>query len=373
MDWVVAVDDDVKNLEMAGHILSKHDMRVTGLKSGAALIEHLKTNKPDLILLDVNMPGLDGFETLEIVRRETDPADRVPVIFLTADDSQESETRGLQLGAMDYIRKPFVPHVLALRVRHTIDLVRLQKDLAAEVERKTREIARKSRFWTTFFSRHIEEVERRTRENAGLLLLHVVQALAEAIDEKDAYTGHSDRVAVYAREIGKRLGYTREEQDTIYMMGLLHDVGKIGLPEAVLNKRGRLTDEEADLIRSHPVMGARILNKISEMPKLAVGALRHHERYDGAGYPDGLAGEDIPEEARIIAVANACDAMIDREALPPEAVRSALEQGKGTLFDPVFADIMLLMLSEGLDTMFNLVNQELVQQLMAEEKPPREQ
>lgn len=340
MDWVVAVDDDVKNLEMAGQILSKHKMRVTALKSGTALIEYLKTNKPDLILLDINMPGLDGFETMEILRQETAPEDRVPVIYLTADENQESETRGLQLGAMDYIRKPFVPHVLALRVRHTIELVRLQKNLAAEVERKTRENER--------------------------LSLHVVQALAGAIDEKDAYTGHSDRVAVYAREIGKRLGYTKEDQNALHMMALLHDVGKIGLPDAVLNKRGKLTDEESALLRNHPLVGARILKKIREMPRLSIGARWHHERYDGTGYPDGLAGRNIPEEARIIAVANAYDAMADRDSLPPEAVRDALEQGKGARFDPVCADIMLGMLSEGGGTLFDLVNADLIQQVTAE-------
>ena len=326
MDWVVAVDDDVKNLEMAGSILSKHKMRVTALKSGNALIEYLKTNKPDLILLDINMPGLDGFETLEIVRERTDPADPVPVIFLTADESQEAETRGLQLGAMDFIRKPFVPHVLVLRVRHTIELVRLQRNLAAEVERKTREKAS--------------------------LSLQVVQALAEAIDAKDAYTkGHSSRVALYAREISRRCGYTREQQRAIYMMGLLHDVGKIGIPDAVINKHGALSDEEAALIKKHPLMGSRILAKIREMPTLSIGARWHHERYDGTGYPDGLVGKDILEEARIIAVADSYDAMTSRRsyraALPQGVVRQEIEKGKGTQFDPVFADIMLQLMSEG--------------------------
>ena len=323
---MLVVDDDVKNLEMAGRILSRNNMRVTALKSGNALIEYLKTNKPDLILLDLMMPGLDGFETLEIVRERTDPADPVPVIFLTADESQESETRGLQLGAMDFIRKPFVPHVLVLRVRHTIELVRLQRNLAAEVERKTREKAS--------------------------LSLQVVQALAEAIDAKDAYTkGHSSRVALYAREISRRCGYTREQQRAIYMMDLLHDVGKIGIPDAVINKHGALSDEEAALIKKHPLMGSRILAKIREMPMLSIGARWHHERYDGTGYPDGLVGKDILEEARIIAVADSYDAMTSRRsyraALPQGVVRQEIEKGKGTQFDPVFADIMLQLMSEG--------------------------
>lgn len=125
MDWVVVVDDDVTNLKMAGTILSKHGMRVTALKSGASLLEYVKTNQPDLILLDIKMPVLDGFETLKLLRAQTVSEESIPVIFLTADESRESETRGLELGAMDFIKKPFVPEVLVLRVRHTIELVRL--------------------------------------------------------------------------------------------------------------------------------------------------------------------------------------------------------------------------------------------------------
>ena len=136
MDWVVVVDDEVMNLKMAGTILSKNNMRVTALKSGIELLEYVKTNQPDLILLDIKMPGLNGLETLKALNAQMSPSERIPVIFLTADESHDSETQGLQLGAMDFIKKPFVPEVLVLRVRHTIELVRLQKNLAAEVERK---------------------------------------------------------------------------------------------------------------------------------------------------------------------------------------------------------------------------------------------
>ena len=328
MDWVVIVDDDITNLKMAGTILSRHNIRVTALKSGMALIEYVRTNQPDLILLDIKMPGMDGFETMEKLKSMTAIADRIPVIFLTADDKQASEMRGLELGAMDFIKKPFIPSVLVLRVRHTIELVRLQRDLEAEVERKA-------------------------QENESLSL-HVVQTLAEAIDAKDTYTnGHSGRVAEYAREIARRYGYSKKHQDDIYMMGLLHDVGKIGVPNAVINKPGRLTDEEFDLIKKHPVLGDRILKKIREMPKLSIGARWHHERYDGSGYPDGLAGQEILEEARIIAVADAYDAMTSRrsyrDVLPQEKVRREIEAGKGAQFDPVFADIMLRIIDEDKD------------------------
>jgi response regulator RpfG family c-di-GMP phosphodiesterase len=328
VDWVVVVDDDVTNLKMAGTILSRQHMRVTALKSGRALLDYVRDNRPDLILLDVRMPEMDGFETLRRLKQETSSGQEIPVIFLTADENAESEMRGLELGAMDFIKKPFVPEVLTLRVRHIIELVRLQKNLADEVEIKTQE-----------------------NEN---LSLRIVQTLAEAIDAKDNYTnGHSGRVAKYTREIARRFGYSQKRQDEIYMMGLLHDVGKIGVPDAVINKPARLTEEEYAQIKTHPVMGDRILKNIRERPKLAVGARWHHERYDGTGYPDGLSGESIPEEARIIAVADAYDAMTSRRSyrgiLPQDIVRNEIKNGKGKQFDPAFADIMLTMIEEDKD------------------------
>ena len=195
-----------------------------------------------------------------------------------------------------------------------------------------------------------DEVERKTRENEGLSL-HVVQTLADAIDAKDTYTnGHSGRVANYSREIARRCGYSEKEQNEIYMMGLLHDVGKIGVPDAVINKPGKLTDEEFAAMKNHPVMGAKILGNIKERPELVTGARWHHERWDGRGYPDGIGGTEIPEQARIIAVADAYDAMTSnrsyRGAMEQSRVRAQIEGGRGTQFDERFADIMLQMIDE---------------------------
>ncbi|MBQ9438523.1 MAG: response regulator [Lachnospiraceae bacterium] len=324
-DWVIVVDDDEQNLKMAGHILSKAHMRVTAIKSGQGMIDYIRANRaPDLILLDIKMPGMDGCETLAKLR-EMEATKETPVIFLTADEKEDTEVKGLALGAMDFIKKPFVPEVLTLRVRHIIDLDHLQRDLSHEVEKKTKENEK--------------------------LFLHVVSSLASAIDAKDTYTnGHSGRVADYAREIARRYGYRGKKLEDIYMMGLLHDVGKIGVPDAVINKPAKLTDEEFEIIKNHPVLGARILVNIKEMPALVNGARFHHERYDGKGYPDGLAGEDIPEEARIIAVADAYDAMTShrsyRAPMPQGVVREEIEKGKGTQFDPRFAEIMLGMIDE---------------------------
>ena len=333
-DWILVVDDDVSNLKMANHILSSEKMRVSCLKSGEDVIQFLCDNRPDLILLDVHMPGIDGFETLAAVKGNKATAD-IPVIFLTADDDSSTETRGLKAGAMDFIKKPFVPEVLLLRVRHTIELIRLQTNLSREVEKKTEEV----------MAQH---------EKLARMSMQIVSTLSGAIDAKDTYTnGHSTRVAEYSRDIARRAGFSETVQEDIYMMGLLHDVGKIGIPDAIINKPARLTDEEYSVIKSHPLMGAGILKNITEFPKLSTGARWHHERYDGKGYPDGISGEEIPTEARIIAVADAYDAMSSRrsyrDVLPQAQVRAEVEKGKGTQFDPVFADIMLSMIDEDTD------------------------
>ena len=183
------------------------------------------------------------------------------------------------------------------------------------------------------------------------LNLQVVSALAASIDAKDAYTnGHSTRVATYSKTIAARYGYSKQRQDEIYMMGLLHDIGKIGVPFEVINKPEGLTNEEYEQMKKHPVIGSEILEKIQERPKLAIGARSHHERYAGGGYPDGLAGDEIPEEARIIAVADAYDAMSSRRSyrgvMTQEQVRAEIERGSGTQFDPKFAKIMLQMIDE---------------------------
>lgn len=171
-------------------------------------------------------------------------------------------------------------------------------------------------------------------------------ALVEAIDAKDSYTnGHSKRVAEYSVKIGEKAGKSKEELEELYLVALLHDVGKIGIPNAIINKNGKLTDEEYDIIKTHPVIGNEILSKISISPELAIGAHFHHERYDGKGYPAGLFGHEIPELARIIAVADAYDAMSSRrsyrDVLPKEIVRNELEKSIGTQLDPEFAKIMI--------------------------------
>lgn len=183
-------------------------------------------------------------------------------------------------------------------------------------------------------------------EHIKTLTTEVMEALAQTIDAKDKYTnGHSFRVAMYSMMLAKELGMSKQQQIDIYYMGLLHDIGKIGIPNAIINKTTKLTDEEYDKIKQHPVYGYDILSQIQSMPELSIGARYHHERIDGKGYPDGLTGDQIPFMARIIAVADSYDTMTSnrsyRKYLPQEVARSEIENNIGTQFDEVPARAML--------------------------------
>ena len=212
-----------------------------------------------------------------------------------------------------------------------------------------------------YLSDNNTELEQTVREqNAELIkkqeaieeiFLQTVTALSEAVDAKDRYTsGHSKRVAEYARMLSKRMGMSEEEQDEIYRAGLLHDIGKIRIPVEIINKAGKLTDEEYNIIKIHPVTSYNILRGIAGSNLIAIAAKYHHERYDGRGYPNGLSGDTIPLAARILAVADTYDAMTSnrsyRKALPQDVIRSEIEKGKGTQFDPDIAELMLQMIDE---------------------------
>ena len=193
-----------------------------------------------------------------------------------------------------------------------------------------------------------QEIEfyKKEREQEHEMFEQTAEALASAIDAKDTYThGHSSRVAAYSQQIARQAGKSDEECEMVYFAALLHDVGKIGIPSSIINKNGKLTDEEFKQIKLHPVYGNQILSRIQRSPHLSIGAHYHHERYDGRGYPEGLKGEDIPELARIIGVADAYDAMTSkrsyRDPIPQDKVREELVKGMGTQFDPEFAKIML--------------------------------
>lgn len=186
------------------------------------------------------------------------------------------------------------------------------------------------------------------------LSVQSISALASAVEAKDLYTkGHSKRVASYSMEIARKMGYPEDVCHDVYFIGLMHDVGKIGVPDAVINKNDRLNDDEYAEIKKHPAIGYDILKQITELPGISEGARWHHERYDGKGYPDGLSGKNIPEIARIIAVSDAYDAMTSnrsyRQLMPQSAVREQFVKNSGTQFDPQIASIMIEMIDADTD------------------------
>jgi putative two-component system response regulator len=328
-DKILVVDDDSMNLRMAKHILKNYE--VESVDSGKAALEWLSGNTPDLILLDLHMPEMNGLEVFEKIK-EMDSVKDVPVVFLTADNERETEVKIFEAGAMDYIQKPFLPEVVAKRISRILELYHLQHSLQDEIDKKTVEL-------------------RASNRKVKNLSVQVMLTLANTIDAKDKYTrGHSVRVASYAKEIARRMGKGEQEQDTVYYIGLLHDIGKIGIPDTIINKPDKLTIEEYELIKEHPAIGADILKDMTEIPEASIGAHWHHERYDGKGYPDGLAGDEIPEYARIIGVADAYDTMSSkrsyRDVLPQDVVRKEIEAGRNTQFDPAIADILLQMIDE---------------------------
>ena len=330
MERILEVDDDAVMARTIHKMLAEsYSSFMAG--SGKDAIKYLEKYEADLVLLDVNMPEMDGFETLLKIR-EIRGLEDLPVLFLTAEDNSNIEIKCLQAGASDFIRKPVVPEVLRLRVSHILELYKLRNNLASEVEKQTDKI-------------------RRQQDIMRLMSMQMVYALSDTIEAKDKYTnGHSHRVAEYSKEIARRFGYSDEKLDEVMTTGLLHDVGKIGVPDTIINKTGKLDDDEYALMKKHPAIGAGILEKITTVPDIAIGAHWHHERYDGKGYPDGLKGEEIPEIARIIGVADAYDAMTSRrsyrDVMSQEKVREQIVNGRGTQFDPVFADIMLEMIDE---------------------------
>lgn len=327
---ILLVDDDGINQKAVAGMLREH-YRICGAGSGQEALEKLEARVPDLILLDVHMKGMSGHEVIRALKAD-ERYREIPVVFLTSDEDERTEIQGFSEGATDFIRKPLRKRVAIRRIDRILELAYLQKNLRQEVEKQT-------------------EVAERRRESMERLVMQMVQALANTIDAKDSYTnGHSTRVAKYSGMLAERMGYTGERLQLVQYTALLHDIGKIGIPKEIINKPSRLTDEEYEIIKTHPSIGGKILKEITEIPDIAIGARWHHERYDGKGYPDGLQGTEIPEIARIIGVADAYDAMTSRRSyrdiIPQENVRGELERGKGCQFDPEIAALMLELIDE---------------------------
>ncbi len=324
MKHILIVDDNKTNLAMAKNELSA-DYSITPVLSGAQALQFLTKKHTDLILLDINMPDMDGKETMQRIRENAEWKN-IPIIFLTADSSPETEAHCLLEGADDFIAKPFVPQVMRSRIARILELHELRNDLEARLAEKTKQLE--------------------------LITLSSIAAIAKTIEAKDTYTsGHSDRVAKCSVEIARRLGWDEDAIKKIQYMAMLHDIGKIGVPDNILNKPDSLSDKEFDALKMHTTVGGEILKNIRTIQDLHYGALYHHEKFDGSGYPTGLVGEDIPIEARIIAIADTYDAMAFnrkyREKLSEEAIFTELKRVRGTQFDPKLVDVFLQMLQEG--------------------------
>ncbi|SDP40283.1 putative two-component system response regulator [Selenomonas ruminantium] len=327
---VLVVDGSASDRQKLHQILDPR-VQLEEAKSGMEALTFVVQHHVDLMLLASKLPDMDGFEVLR--RLNLEPRFKeLPIIITTHEHSQKAEAAVAMAGGFDIIRKPFVPIIVVKKVEQVLEMEYLHRNLKKEVHRQTK----------------LAEDRLASSER---LFEETVMALAKTIDAKDAYTrGHSQRVARYARHIAFKLGWLEEEQRKIYFMGLLHDIGKIGVPEAIINKTARLTDEEYSKIKQHTVIGSEILELVAEFPELAIGARSHHERYDGKGYPDGFAGARIPIYARVIAVADAYDAMTSKRSyrgvLPQNVVRGEIAKGRGTQFDPQFADVMLQIIDE---------------------------
>lgn len=321
---ILIVDDDRLTLSTAQNLLGEK-YKVVALNSGKQAYKYLDRHTPDLILLDINMPEIGGFEVMRAL--QADPRwKKIPVIFLTADRSSETEVECFRMGACDFVSKPFEPQTMLSRIKSTLELDGYRKDLQRRLDEKTREMER--------------------------ITIQAIMTVANTVDAKDEYTkGHSMRVAAYAEAMARRLGWSEEEVQNTYYVAMMHDVGKIGVPDAVLNKPFKLTDLEFRLIKDHTTMGAEILKDFKMFPNVNVGARYHHERYDGKGYPEGLKAESIPLVARIIAIVDSYDAMtsnrVYRRRLSDEVVMEELQNGKGTQWDPDLVDIFIELIKEG--------------------------
>ncbi|MCR5813944.1 MAG: HD domain-containing protein [Desulfovibrio sp.] len=304
------------------------------------LLDFLSKNDVDVILIEHFSPIIDAFSTLKTIR-SIDYYAKIPIFVLISDIDSDILSRLYLEHVTGIIPLPINKEILRNRVLEALRNKYLQDNLTKEVTRQVR---------------LAEE-----RLNASRKLFKEMSlALAKAIDAKDKYTsGHSERVANYSREIARRAGESEIIQEKIYFIGLLHDVGKIGIPRYIINKPSKLSEEEYNKIKQHPVIGSGILKSVDVIPEFAIGAHYHHERYDGKGYPQGLKGDEIPKIARIITVADAYDAMTSkrsyRDSLAQEVVRAEIVRERGLQFDPKYADIILQMIDE--DTSFQMREQ----------------
>lgn len=319
MAKILVIDDTPEYIEMLSSILS--DYEVYAAKEGKKGLLLAETILPDLILLDINMPLMTGYEVCRRLK-QMDKVRTIPVIFLTANDGSDYEEIGFNLGAVDFIAKPFHASLLKARVKTHISLFQLQSNLQSQVDSQTEEI-RKLNHEMTYLSASIAEL-------------------------KSKETGqHLRRVAEFCYLLCKFLGKDEAECEKIKMAAVLHDIGKVGISDEILNKPDKLNEEEWKVMKQHSVMGYEMLidSEFELMRLAATIALEHHERWDGEGYPYGKKGDAISLVGRICAVSDVFDSLLDKrvykEPWEEKVVKDYFVMMKGTQFDPVITDILL--------------------------------
>lgn len=280
---ILVVDDNPHARELLRAALVAEGYTVTLAEGGEEALAKVAEEVPELILLDINMPGLNGYEVCSRLKG-TEATRLIPIIFLTSMSDLEDRLRGIEVGADDFLTKPFRKVELLARAKSLLRVKRLNDRL----------------------------------ENAE----NVLFALANAIEAKDPYTeGHIFRVATLALKLGRRLGLSAEHQESLWKGGILHDIGKIGVPDAILNKAGRLTPEEVAQMQVHAIVGERICQPLRSIRYLLPVIRHHHEKFNGTGYPDGLRGEAIPITARIVGIVDMYDALITDRPYRPRLSR----------------------------------------------------
>ena len=305
---ILAVDDEASNLQLLRHILQDH-YRLLFAKDGTRALELVRQESPDLILLDVMMPGMSGYEVCAALK--ADPATAaIPVVFVTALTDTADELEGFNAGAVDYITKPVSPPIVRARVRTHLSLVRMEELRATRLE--------------------------------------IVQRLGLAAEYKDNETGlHVIRMSHFSRIIGIAAGLSEAEADDLLHAAPMHDVGKIGIPDRILQKPGPLDPDEWAIMQSHVTIGAEIIGE-HEGGMLSLArqiALTHHEKYDGTGYPNKLRGDQIPLVGRIVAIADVFDALTSKrpykKAWSEDEALTFLREQRGRHFDPALVDLFL--------------------------------
>ena len=329
--YILAVDDTPASLKLLTDILKAEGYEVRSAINGELALHAASVQPPELILLDISMPGMSGFEVCQQLKNKPQTRD-VPVIFVSAMSETLEKLKGFKLGAVDYVTKPFQREELMARVHTHLELHRLRHRLEEMVEERTRSLM---------------ESEAKLKTS----LLDSISAIAATVEMRDPYTaGHQRRVAQIAKAIAGELGLPEQQIESIYLASVVHDVGKVRVPAEILSKPGTLTELEFALIKQHSQAGYDILKEVDFPWPIAQFVLQHHERMDGSGYPEGLQGDAILLEERIISVADVIEAMAShrpyRAGHGIEAALTEIENKRDVLYDRAVADAALRLFRE---------------------------